>query len=1008
MTTTSTDLISLIDRFRNNPTAIQRVILQKLSEMTDGEVTVVDATNPFVFLLEASCCNAAAGMMQSESLTRKQYGSVAQTQEDLYLHMSDKDYLGRFAEPSRTHITILLGYDEIFRKAVVVPNTGGIKKLIVPRHTEITVADMKFTMQYPIEIKIMLHGGLAINYDVDFPSPLYELESNTVDWKISNILGQNYLMIRIPMHQFGIKSVEAQLNSITGFTRSYDFEDQFYYCRAYMRASKSDEWQEIRTTHTDQVYDKDTPTVVLKVVGTKLGVHIPQIYFNEKTIKDSLRLDIYSTKGPLELQLSNYAPASFSARWIDRDGQDGGKYSAPLNSYSALGIIGLEPVTGGRNELSFETLRDRVINRKLSSSTIPITPGQIQTRLEDMGYDRVVNLDNITDRQYLATRLLPVPTSGLTLSPMGMAINLFKAKLSDLAGIPTISDNGMRVTIKPDTLYRNVDGIVSIVPHAEVLDILNATTTTREEAAEIINSNNFLYSPFHYVLDVNDSEFHARPYRLNSPSVVSKFFREENEAAAIEVSTKSFVVAPNPTGAGYVLVIELQTGPTLRALDNDQIVVQLSYTPPDSNIRQFFQGQLISAIDVETNKPVDDRYIYRFDLDTEYDVDKNHQLIFEPMGSTANLTTMFDLVYSVRNVSMPNAAMTDIDLYVDPSPFAPEDLIVGVSHEQITIKFGEYLEHLWARCRSVVGEEEYARYSANVPATYPTDIYLVDELTGNIIIGYNTLTEEITTTKLHSAGDVILNEDGQTAFDAWLVSNPGQPQAVWWATLSPTQQTNYSTFAHLAGEVILDGLGQPTVIGGARGMVRHVDMFFLDGKYYFATDEATVEYRDDCIETLMTWITDDMESISSGLINRTELFFYPKSSVGKLVVMVGAEEKATIDAEQAFSVVYYLTNDAYQNLDLRKSLEKSTGQTLVQALSQKTISSSDIVAKVKAIVGNDVISFEVRGLAGDAYSTISMLDNSMRPSLAKRVVALSNKTLAVQDAVSIEFKRYKG
>ena len=113
---TITNLLDNLESVKTNPSAIQRVVLDYLAEVVDGKVNIVDPTNPFVFLLEASSVNTAVSINQSIVNLRKQYPSLSQTEEDLYLHMSDKDYIGRFATPSGTNFTFIINLTDINNK----------------------------------------------------------------------------------------------------------------------------------------------------------------------------------------------------------------------------------------------------------------------------------------------------------------------------------------------------------------------------------------------------------------------------------------------------------------------------------------------------------------------------------------------------------------------------------------------------------------------------------------------------------------------------------------------------------------------------------------------------------------------------------------------------------------------------------------------------------------------------------------------------------------------------
>ena len=151
------------DRMReleHNPASIQRIILETLREVHDEDIEVIDSATPFGFLLQSSAVVTSAAIDEAAALTRKQYAVEAQTEADLYLHMSDKDYLNRFAMPSRAKFTFAFDKEELLQKLVEDPDLN-IRKLIIPRNTKVTVNNITFTLQYPIEIRQLLHGGIS-------------------------------------------------------------------------------------------------------------------------------------------------------------------------------------------------------------------------------------------------------------------------------------------------------------------------------------------------------------------------------------------------------------------------------------------------------------------------------------------------------------------------------------------------------------------------------------------------------------------------------------------------------------------------------------------------------------------------------------------------------------------------------------------------------------------------------------------------------------------------------
>lgn len=982
-TVTSSDFLPKLNLIRADPTAKQRLMLRTISDITDGKVIVYDPTTPWSYLMECAATLAANAILRNETLDSRRYPDNANRPEDIYLHMSDTDYLDRFATPSRATFTMFLSVDEIALKAVDIGDGSGVKLLTIPKHSEFIVAGLFFTAQYATEIRIFPNGGITVLYNTDETSPVLTLPTNQVDWSLDSLrLNSMFIRLELPLQQMSINTQMLSLNAVTGFSRAYSFNDQFFYCRAYTKDDNDNTWTEIRTTHTDQVYDVRYPTAILKVLDGILQVQIPQIYFTNGLIKDSLRLDIYTTKGAIEQNLSNIDSRAYLARWLDRDTNSLSAFSAPMASLTQIQIFCEGSATGGSNGLSMEALRERVITRTLSKDAIPLSPPQLLNQLTDAGYELVLSLDNLTDRQYLATRSLPNPvvttdtsTDTLTASTaMGCTMQTFQSTLVKLVQQSSVTNNGDRVTITPDAVFVNEDGIIRILTNTEQTALLNLVNDAPEALVNLVNAKDYLFTPFYYVLDISDNSFEARAYRLDDPSIVSKYFKAANNSLLIDVSSKAYTVILTNDKRGYRLLVELAVSDAFKELEMERIGIQLSYIPDYLSQRVFVNGSLVTPIDSDTGRPADERYVYEFIIPTNFDVDRDDYLIHEPYQTPLALTTEFDLVYFVRDHLPPGATVSEIDSLIDASKldnYLPGSVYKGLSWEKMKIRFGDRLDKLWCRTRSVIDSLEYQTYSTDIPAVYANNVYERDA-TGNVIQHYNSGTQDLEFTILHNAGDPVLLE--------------GEP-----------------VYAHRAGDYVLDAEGNPIPVGGLRGMLRQTDILFLDGKYYFATNQTTQDYKTGVVDLLSEWILNDLDAYADRLLEQTELFFHPKKSVGSVDVYTNDQQLVRIKAEQTFNVICFVDKTVFENKAIRRTIERTIADTLSQLLKVSTISVTDLITGLREALKTDVISFQLTGFTNDQYSIVTLKDASIRPSVGKRLVVLSNRTLAVQDSINVSY-----
>lgn len=956
-----------IVEYQYNPAGIQKVVLDMLTELSEGDIEVVDPTNPFVFCLESAAVMTSAFMAQNEVNARKQYPLVAQTAEDLYLHMSDRDYANRFAKPSSVTFSIMLSKDEAIDKMVWDPETG-MRKLVIPRNTYITVANTVFSLQYPIEIRQLQHGGLQVVYDGSNPSPLYELTTNILDWEIRRSVEGDMIYFEFQTHQFSILSQTASVSLATDFRLDMAMVDQFYYARVYIENSAG-KWVEIKTTHSDQVYDYRTVTAVLRVVDKRLTVRIPQIYINSGMVASNVRVDLYQTKGELEMILGNYTLPSYTTTWQAYDKSEETEFVAPLKTFRQLMIYSDKIVTGGNGVLSVDDLRSRVINNAAGAPAVPITGVQLETALTDQGYDVIKNIDVVTNRVFLATRAMPAPFDPKLITGASASIETASFSIDHITTISGVIDNGSSVTLTPDVIYKMKKGVIKTVTGQELSSVLNMPADQR---ALVVSAGNYLYTPFHYVLDMRDDEFRVRPYYFDQPAVVTKQFVSDNDTTLLEVGTDSYDVIR--TNTGYALKIVTKSSKDYRDISDADVFVQLAYVPHGERGRAYLMGELIG-------KTEEGERIYQFDLSTNFNVDENHGLELaafflynqEARFTKSSLLQDFDIIYSTTAVTVPTWRAGAVDRVL--GRFLLPVQIFGVSHESLRIRFGYSLDTLWARSRSVVSTIEYRKWEVDVPRRYEKDIYLTDLDTGSAFTVDSN--GELQYTILHHKDDDVFDPD----------NNP--------------------VYLHRVGDVMLDGNGDPIILN-PRGLTRQVDLLLIEGVYWFATDSAAVNYKYQMNTAMLEWLTDDIANFNRLLLEQTRLYFHPKTTLGSISVMVRDGQLSTIDAGQAFRVTLYVGAGVFGNEEVRKQLSSTTILTISEMLKKKTVSVSEIQSELRSRYGSDVIDVQLSGLGGSAnLHTLTVTDESQRCSIRKKLVALSDETLMVQEDVTIDFVRHE-
>lgn len=961
------EIASRIELYKRNPTLIQRSILDFLSEITNGDVNVVDATNPFVFLLEASAVNTSVAISQNAIGLRKQHPSLAQTDEEIFRHLSDTELMGRFANPSSIDFMFLMPYSEVL-KAMVYDPLIKARRVTIAKDSFVKVDGVVYTLNYPIHITLHDTGGLKVSYGTEEISPIEKIKTNNLIPKIKTSPdGTKILYFTAKIKQLELTSQEYPVEAKAVFRKTVAIKDQFYYARAFHKGGVSgSNWEEINTTHTDQVYDVNRPTVCFKVLENSVEIYVPHVYITNDIIGSSIRVDIYTTKGVMSVDYTDYAPESFllTHRAIN-EVKDESIYTTSARNIN-IQPLSIDVNAGGTDGIPFSKLRERTIYHANGVPDIPITSAELSTKLEDNGFDLVKSVDTVTNRIIYATRGLPNPNNKRLTSAVNVTIGTMILDSENFSESPFIKENEKRVTLMPGNLYENSNGIIGMLPYTDITAIKGLDQT---EMINTVNSRKFLYSPYYYVLDSSNPEFDIRAYELDSPSREELNFVSQNDTMQMPVNTGPVVF--NKTLSGYEFYFKTVSGNFYKNATDGEVGMQIGFYPKGEKHMAYINAEMVSR------SAGDQERIWRVSLDTNYDINSENCLAITnaKMFVDAPLTTWMDLNTTLflfhHSVSVTTLYATD-DADGMLGKFLTNSESRVITHETLDITLGASMDKLWRRCRNIPTGQTYKLYDLDVPMHYTEDIYKTDKH-GIIFTVQGT---EIVYEYLHRKGDPVLDEHGN------------------------------QIYKHRVGDVVLDIGGNPVTVNTLR-TVREVDMLFLDGGLYFTTDESFRAYEKQVVEIVRDWVTDDLALIKDSLLDKTEVYFYPKSTLGKIKVHVAGGVDTTIDSEQSFVVDMYVSKTVYDNNDVRETIRSKTLAILDEHVKMEEVNMNNINRALNEVYGTDVVSFRVTGLGGSRnLNIVKTLNPERRLCINKRVTALADGRIILEDDVTLNFIRY--
>lgn len=965
-------LISDYDEIKYNPSSIVSKVLTYLENVTDNKVDIIDPTNPFVLLLEASAVNTAAANQESLFTLRKLYPILAQTESDLYRHMSDKDYLDRFSTPSSVKFKFLIEVNSLKSNLVKVEGTT-YSKVTICRDTIISVNDIKFTLQYPIDIKVYESGVTIVTYDAAIGSPLQQLSTNILPSAVYRPTGGGkWLMFELPLYQFEITTYNKAVTPDTPFKVKLDYTDRYYYCRIYHhKGTDLNTWYEMETTHTDQVFDTNKPTAVLTVEDNILNVEIPIIYTLTNMITGNIRIDIYTTKGELQLNLSDYALSSFSVTLNAIDTyRDTNKYTLAMSKTQYIANSS-EIVTGGSLGIDFEQLKYRVVNNSVGNPSLPITNIQLVNQKQIEGFEIIRNIDSLTNRIYVASKPIPKPLNEKLVTSANVTIKSLVVNIDDIEDYSGVYKNNNRVTISTDVIYKDNNDVLKIIPRDEVSVMINMNPGN---LIKEVNTNRYLYSPFHYVLDCEDDLFEVRAYYLDNPTLSTIDFCGQNYSIDATVNTSTYYIRKYELG--YELTLLTKSNDSYKAMDDNILGCQLAFKPSGENQYLYINGTLLGK---STASDSNGERIFRFLIDSNFDLDKEDKLYITNGHTSPGITnreridlkTTFTIFYSIGNIPV-GTITSGLDKTFAKWMYSSEDWL-AITQESIEVYLGDRLKNLWCQSRSIINDDGYVKHGSNVPMRYTEDVYEIGD-TGTIIdIGKN---EWPSYTLLHKAGDIVYDNDGNIVYE------------------------------HLAGDIVLDEYGNRVLISNTH-IDRIIDLTLIEGAYYFTTDENYIAYRHELTNTLKRWVVDDLSDINNNLLEQTHIYYRPKSALGTVEVQIGNNNYTIMDAEQSFKVVLYVKEKIYKDEELKNEIETNTVKLLNSVISEITINITDIIVSLKELYGDSVITFDISGLGGDKnFRTVTMTDTTKRLSLKKVLTTQIDNTIIVKEDIEFVYVIY--
>ena len=188
-----------------------------------------------------------------------------------------------------------------------------------------------------------------------------------------------------------------------------------------------------------------------------------------------------------------------------------------------------------------------------------------------------------------------------------------------------------------------------------------------------------------------------------------------------------------------------------------------------------------------------------------------------------------------------------------------------------------------------------------------------------------------------------------------------------------------------------------------------IDLFMVDGIYYFSTDEIDSEYRSMISEVVKDNVMNDLNEISKRLLENTRLYLYPQRTMGRSTVIIDEGKEVEIPMRASFKLTYYMPDETYNDLQLRDVIISKTKEIINTSLQEPEVSISDLTKQLQIMGGKDIVAVDLENFKeeGITFTVYTNKDADTRRSVKRIVEAKPDGTIKVVEDIQIIFLKHE-
>ena len=935
-----------LEGYVTDPNRIQRTILNYITAATNNELAIVDPTNPFTMLLEATAVNSANPIIHMKNTLKKIHPDLATEKESLYHHLADDELANMFATPAMGNIVFYLNIIEL-KQFGYRPTGANYVEVTVPEYTEVVVAETSFTLLNDIIVRLYDEGSVFV-----------EQQSSTEDIAVNNLGILNsaitsdkenvsWLIFETSLKQVRRTVVSDTIVAAEGFNKISELNNQYFYSTVAYKNNKTENmYVQMNRTHSEEFIDPFLPTVFISHTDTHITHKIPDIYLLDGGISGNVNIVIYETKGKLFLPIHNFTLEDFKLTL----GNVGKTQSTAVSTNITLLASSRNVVDGGLDSISIDELRKSIIFNTTGDIDLPITEYDIKKSGAYEGFEIFKAMDMITDRLYIASKNVTDIKSNVVASRADVFFNTATMVLADLTNTASVSIDDDSFIIKAGSVFKEDNGIISILSDHEMNNINTMSTSAK---LIFFNENKYFFTPYYYIIDKTATVINSRIYDLDRPVMTDLKLIGKNNNVLPRINSDRYTITK--TSTGYRIIISLIGNDAFKDLNPNMIKAQIAIPLSKGGVNIYHN----TTFDHKTG------YII-FDVESDFYVDEYSSIsltngVSELSDHSVNLDTSLTLlIYSVDTAIIDPNKYLHSELYIDQG-----DSITIFSKESLKITFGKEIKYIWNKVNNVYSERLYKKYTKDIPLVHANDVYHEDPDSGAI---FSLVTE--------------FGEDEKLVYN--IQHKKGDP------VLDYAQQP---VLKHKVGDNVIGEDGLP-IIDLDNGIIRYIDIMMLEYEYKVATSLTYSNYLKLVLDLVDEWVFGKLPRLNSTVLENTSIV-YKSYKTTRPVKITMNNVIHTMPYSVRPNIDLYSTRKDYSEDEII-TITNNIGMVLHNNLDTIMVSHSKIKEDIINAVGPEIVGVKITGLDNvDGLEVFKITDTTTRLVLDKRLATNKNNELIV-------------